>query len=193
MDNLVGIALLLIIVCGLYYFWYKCQMFAVSKVALIMGLVFWPAGVITGIYWAIKDIFLFRNFPQHPNSSGSDPVNMNIKSVESVEPTINYWSESEKFRDMNFNRYPSSAIHDDDKNIDKSKKTVSSVKEETAFESLTLDQAYVQALDEYESKNFDRALYARLLAESDGKEELVKSRYIKLRAENLLKSNGPPC
>ena len=49
------------IVGGLYYFWFKCQIFAVSKLVLLMGVLMWPVGAVVGIYWAIKDFFLFRN------------------------------------------------------------------------------------------------------------------------------------
>jgi hypothetical protein len=48
------------IVGGLYYFWFKCRLFAVSKVLLVIGILIWPFGAIVGIYWAIKDYFLFR-------------------------------------------------------------------------------------------------------------------------------------
>jgi hypothetical protein len=47
------------------------------------------------------------------------------------------------------------------------------------------DDAYLKALDEIETGNIERSIYARALAESDGKEEMVKARYIKLRVEKF--------
>lgn len=191
MNNLLGILLLLLIVCGLYYFWYKCQMFAVSKVALIMGLLFWPIGVVTGIYWAIKDFFVFRKFSREQDSVGADSENKLNPDLENAGSDLNYVKESKKFLGEDLDKYAFSAVLNNDNTVKKSEKTIAPANEAADCGGLTLDEAYLQALDEYESKNLDRALYARLLAESDGKEELVKSRYIKLRAENLLKDNNP--
>lgn len=187
MNNLAGIALLLIIACGLYYFWYKCQMFAVSKVTLIMGFLFWPAGVIAGIYWAIKDIYIFRNFSGRQEFAGENSEEKTEKSERPVDSGANYSRRSDEFRKENLDKYSFSALLDDDNPIKKNERAISPDNKVNDGERLTLDEAYLQALDEYESKSLDRALYARLLAESEGNEELVKSRYIKLRAENLMK------
>jgi hypothetical protein len=187
MNNFAGIVLLLIIIGGLYYFWYKCQMFAVSKVTLIMGFLFWPVGVIAGIYWVIKDIYVFRKFSRDEEIAGTDLGNKTEDSKQSIKSNSNYLKKSEEFRGQDLDKYSFSAVLDDGNVIKKSEKTIVPNSDISGGEPLTLDEAYLQALDEYESKNFDRALYARLLAENDGKEELVKSRYIKLRAENLLK------
>ena len=190
MNNFVGIVLLLLIIGGLYYFWYKCQMFAVSKVSLIMGFLFWPVGVITGIYWVIKDIYVFRKFSRDQEIAGTVLGNKTEDAKQSIKSDINYLKKSEEFRGGGLEKYSFSTLLDDSSVIKKSEKTVVLTGDVSDGERLTLDEAYLQALDEYESKNFDRALYARLLAENDGKEELVKSRYIKLRAENLLKNNN---
>lgn len=198
MNNFVGIVLLLLIIGGLYYFWYKCQMFAVSKVSLIMGFLFWPVGVITGIYWVIKDIYVFRKFSRDQEIAGTVLGNKTEDAKQSIKSDINYLKKSEEFRGKGLEKYSFSTLLDDSNVVKKSEKTVvlTIIRDATLTgdvsdgERLTLDEAYLQALDEYESKNFDRALYARLLAENDGKEELVKSRYIKLRAENLLKNNN---
>ena len=109
---------------------------------------------------------------------------------QSIKSDINYLKKSEEFRGGDLDKHSFSALLDDGNVIKKSEKTVVPTSDVSDRGRLTLDEAYLQALDEYESKNFDRALYARLLAENDGKEELVKSRYIKLRAENLLKNNN---
>lgn len=45
---------------GLYYFWYKSQMFAVSRLLFFTGILISPVGAIIGFYWAIQDFFIFR-------------------------------------------------------------------------------------------------------------------------------------
>jgi len=119
---------------GLIYFWYKCQMFAVSKLALVIGLLITPVGAIVGIYWAIKDFFLFR------------------KSTKNEE--IEFEIEKKIY--------------------------------ETNNNSAKSDKLYLDALEEYESDKKDKALYARLFAENDGKEELVKAKYITFRVEQMI-------
>jgi hypothetical protein len=51
------------------------------------------------------------------------------------------------------------------------------------------DQLYLQALENYENGDIDKALYARLFAENDGKEELVKAKYITLVVQKRVQSN----
>ena len=162
-------------------------MFAVSKVTLVMGFLFWPVGVITGIYWAIKDIYLFRKIPLRQEFTGANSEEKTEKSERPIDPDANYSRRSDEFRKENLDKYSFSTLFDDGNPIKKSEREISPANKVNDGGRLTLDQAYVQALDEYESKILDRALYARLLAESEGNEELVKSRYIKLRAENLMK------
>jgi len=122
---------------GLAYFWYKCQMFAVSKFVLLMGVLISPVGALVGIYWVIKDFFLFRN----PSTSGKDKL------------------ENERKENTN------------NKN--------------TAIP----DEFYLQALEDYENGNIDKALYARLFAENDGKEEVIKAKYITLIVQKMVLSN----
>jgi len=122
---------------GLVYFWYKCQMFAVSKFALLMGILIMPVGAIVGIYWAIKDFFLFRK------SNKNEEIDFEIEKK----------------------------IYEANNNSAKS------------------DKIYLDALEEYESDKKDKALYARLFAENDGKEELVKAKYITHRVEKMIQSN----
>ncbi len=122
---------------GVVYFWYKCQMFAVSKLALLVGLLITPVGAIIGIYWLIKDFFLFGK------SNKNKEVNFKIEK----------------------NTY--------EKNNDPIKS----------------DELYLDALEEYESDKKDKALYARLFAENDGKEELIKAKYITYRVEKMIQTN----
>ena len=122
---------------GHVYFWYKCQMFAVSKFALLMGILIMPVGAIVGIYWAIKDFFLFRK------SNKNEEIDFEIEKK----------------------------IYEANNNSAKS------------------DKIYLDALEEYESDKKDKALYARLFAENDGKEELVKAKYITHRVEKMIQSN----
>ena len=113
---------------GLVYFWYKCQMFAVNKFVLLMGVLISPVGALVGIYWLIKDFFLFRN----PSTSSKDKFESEING-----------------------------------NANNKNTTIP-------------DQLYLQALENYENGDIDKALYARLFAENDGKEELIKAKYITL-------------
>ena len=122
---------------GLAYFWYKCQMFAVSKFVLLMGVLISPVGALVGIYWVIKDFFLFRN----PSTSGKDKLENERKENASNKNT---------------------AIP---------------------------DEFYLQALEDYENGNIDKALYARLFAENDGKEEVIKAKYITLIVQKMILSN----
>ena len=137
MNDLTGPILLITIVVGITYFWYKCQCFAVSKFLLIMGVLFLPVGVLVGIYWAIKDFFLFRNSKSNA-----------------------------KFTYKN-----------GEKDILENKDTP------------VTNEMYLNALEEYESKDKDKALFARLYADNDGKEELVKAKYITQRVEQMIKKN----
>ncbi len=122
---------------GLVYFWYKCQMFAVSKFVLLMGVLISPVGALVGIYWVIKDFFLFRN----PSTSSKDKFESEING-----------------------------------NANNKNTTIP-------------DQFYLQALENYENGDIDKALYARLFAENDGKEELIKAKYISLVVQKRVKSN----
>ena len=122
---------------GLVYFWYKCQMFAVSKFVLLMGVLISPVGALVGIYWVIKDFFLFRN----PSSSSKDKFESGIKGNSNNKNTT------------------------------------------------IPDELYLQALENYENGDIDKALYARLFAENDGKEELIKAKYISLVVQKRVKSN----
>ena len=129
-------ALFLLMFCGgLTYFWQKCQMFAVSKFALLMGVLMWPFGaVVIGIYWVLKDFFLFRK------SNKNEELDFEIEKM----------------------------IYEANNNSTKS------------------DKLYLDALEEYESDKKDKALHARLFAENDGKEELVKAKYITHRVEQMI-------
>ena len=137
MNDLTIAIICISIVGGLYYFWHKCQMFAVSKFALLIGILIWPIGVIIGIYWGIKDFFLFRK------------LNKNEE--------INFEIEKKIF--------------------------------ETNTNSEKSDKLYLDALEEYESDKKDKALYARLFAENDGKEELIKAKYITHKVEKMIQTN----
>lgn len=134
MNDLTAAVFAISIVGGLYYFWFKCQIFAVSKLTLLIGILMWPVGALVGIYWAIKDYFLFRN--AHRSEEEKDV------------------SETEEKENKNF--------------------------------SSVSDNLYLEALEEYESDKKDKALYARLYAENDGKEEVVKAKYIKQRVEKII-------
>ena len=134
MNDLTAAIFCISILGGLYYFWYKCQIFAVDRFTFIMGILMWPIGALVGIYWAIKDFFLFR------------------KSTKSEETQF----EIEK------------KIYEKNNNSAKS------------------DKLYLDALEEYESDKKDKALYARLFAENDGKEELIKAKYITHRVEQMI-------
>ena len=122
---------------GIAYFWYKCQMFAVSKFVLLMGVLISPVGALVGIYWLIKDFFLFRN----PSTSSKDKFETGING-----------------------------------NANDKKRTIP-------------DEFYLQALENYENGDIDKALYARLFAENDGKEELIKAKYITLVVQKRVQSN----
>ena len=122
---------------GLVYFWYKCQMFAVNKFVLLMGVLISPVGALVGIYWVIKDFFLFRN----PSTSSKDKFESGING-----------------------------------NANNKNTTIP-------------DQLYLQALENYENGDIDKALYARLFAENDGKEELIKAKYITLVVQKRVQSN----
>jgi hypothetical protein len=45
---------------GLIYFWYKSQMFAVSKLLFFLGILVAPIGAVIGIVWALQDLVIFR-------------------------------------------------------------------------------------------------------------------------------------
>ena len=122
---------------GIAYFWYKCQMFAVSKFVLLMGVLISPVGALVGIYWVIKDFFLFRN----PSSSSKDKFESGIKG-----------------------------------NTNNKNTTIP-------------DKLYLQALENYENGDIDKALYARLFAENDGIEELIKAKYITLVVQKRVQLN----
>jgi hypothetical protein len=136
MNDIIAATTGLLIASGLYYFWLKCRIFAVSRFSFFMGLLIWPIGAIIGVYWAISDFLIFRK-------KGNSEDKKNKVEV--------YQNE---------------------------------VKE---FLSDTND-LYLIALDEYESDKKDRALYARLFAEYDGNEDVVKARYIKQKVEKLIQS-----
>jgi hypothetical protein len=125
------------IVGGLYYFWYKCKIYAVDRFTFFMGILMWPIGALVGIYWAIKDLFLFHK------------ANKNEEIDFEIEKKIY----------------------------------------ETNNNSAKSDKLYLEALEEYESDKKDKALYARLFAENDGKEELIKAKYITYRVEKMIQSN----
>ena len=122
---------------GLVYFWYKCQMFAVNKFVLLMGVLISPVGALVGIYWVIKDFFQFRNSSTSSKDKFESEINGNANNKNTTIP----------------------------------------------------DQLYLQALENYENGDIDKALYARLFAENDGKEELVKAKYITLVVQKRVQSN----
>ena len=122
---------------GIAYFWYKCQMFAVSKFVLLMGVLISPVGALVGIYWVIKDFFQFRNSSTSSKDKFESEINGNANNKNTTIP----------------------------------------------------DQLYLQALENYENGDIDKALYARLFAENDGKEELVKAKYITLVVQKRVQSN----
>ncbi|HVL54879.1 MAG TPA: hypothetical protein VM491_00105, partial [Burkholderiaceae bacterium] len=53
-----------------------------------------------------------------------------------------------------------------------------------------VENPYEQALNELESRTVHRATWARAIAEGDGDAEKTKARYIRLRAEALIRSSG---
>ena len=122
---------------GLVYFWYKCQMFAVNKFVLLMGVLISPVGALVGIYWVIKDFFQFRNSSTSSKDKFQSEINGNANNKNTTIP----------------------------------------------------DQLYLQALENYENGDIDKALYARLFAENDGKEELIKAKYITLVVQKRVQSN----
>jgi len=134
MNDLTAAIFGISIVGGLYYFWYKCQIIAVDRFTFFMGILMWPIGALVGIYWAIKDFFLFRK------SNKNEELDFEIEKM----------------------------IYEANNNSAKS------------------DKLYLDALEEYESDKKDKALYARLFAENDGKEELVKAKYITFRVEQMI-------
>jgi len=133
MNDLYFAIVMFIFIGGLYYFSHKCMVSAVSRVQFFVGMLVFPIGAAIGIYWAIKDFFLFRN------------INSNVEVNPKSEPANNAFSNNMR----------------------------------------TSDELYLKALDEYERGSKDRALYARLYAENDGDEALVKAKYIKHRAEQM--------
>lgn len=188
MNDLTSAIFLLMMVGGIFYFWYKCQMFAVSKTALFLGLLMWPVGVMIGIYWAIKDVFVFRNFSRNDESKNDHEKVVDEENKFDALGETNYSMARDKYKNdrLDKNLY-TSLLSETDGSGDAAKKyNLNDIKYKES--NLSLDEAYLQALDEYESKDLDRALFARLLAENDGKEEVVKARYIKMRAEKLLKN-----
>ena len=122
---------------GLVYFWYKCQMFAVNKFVLLMGVLISPVGALVGIYWVIKDFFQFRNSSTSSKDKFESEINGNANNKNTTIP----------------------------------------------------DQLYLQALENYENGDIDKALYARLFAENDGKEELIKAKYITIVVQKRVQSN----
>lgn len=78
MNDLTAAIFCISIVGGLYYFWFKCQIFVVDRFTLFMGILIWPVGALVGIYWAIKDFFLFRE------SKRNIEVNFENKEKDSV-------------------------------------------------------------------------------------------------------------
>ena len=72
---------------GVVYFWYKCQMFAVSKLALLVGLLITPVGAIIGIYWLIKDFFLFRK--SNKNKEVNKDKNEREKRLDELKQKYN--------------------------------------------------------------------------------------------------------
>lgn len=119
---------------GVVYFWYKCQMFAVSKSVLLIGLLVTPVGAFVGIYWAVKDFFVFRKNNRHVEENFDTKEKSNV-----IEKGIEIPNE-----------------------------------------------IYLDALEEYENGKKDKALYARIFAENEGKEEIVKAKYITHRVKQMI-------
>lgn len=189
MTEVTGAIFLLFMIGGLYYFWYKCQMFLVSKIALISGLLLWPAGMVIGIYWAIKDIFLFGDFGKKEDLKNNQKI-IDGGGGNGLQSDVNYSRALEEYQNKNLDKdVAATFLGENDVNGGAAKKYEAN-NDLRSEKYLSLDDAYLQALDEYESKNLDRALFARLLAENDGKEDIVKARYIKLRAEKLTKNGN---
>lgn len=53
------------------------------------------------------------------------------------------------------------------------------------------NEPFLNAMSEFETEKRDKALYARLFAENDGKEELIKAKYIKIKAEAQINLSPP--
>ena len=53
------------------------------------------------------------------------------------------------------------------------------------------NEPFLNAMSEFETEKRDKALYARLFAENDGKEELIKAKYIKIKAESQINFSPP--
>jgi hypothetical protein len=60
MNDLTTAIIAISVVGGLYYFWFKCQIFAVSKILFFTGVLMWPVGALIGIFWAMRDFYKFR-------------------------------------------------------------------------------------------------------------------------------------
>ena len=164
-------------------------MFLVSKIALISGLLLWPAGMVIGIYWAIKDIFLFGDFGKKEDLKNNQKI-IDGGGGNGLQSEVNYSRALEEYQNKNLDKdVAATFLGENDVNGGAGKKYEAN-NDLRSEKYLSLDDAYLQALDEYESKNLDRALFARLLAENDGKEDIVKARYIKLRAEKLTKNGN---
>jgi nucleoside permease NupC len=59
MDDLVtGLSAMLFLTC-IVYFTYKARFFGVSIFTIILGYLFFPIAFFTGLYWIVKDIFLW--------------------------------------------------------------------------------------------------------------------------------------
>jgi uncharacterized RDD family membrane protein YckC len=78
--------------------------------------------------------------------------------------------------------------------VAKTKVVQSNVELESSYENTNINSvssnsnnAYLLALNEYETNNIDRGLYAKLFAENEGNEAIVKAKYIKQKAENKIK------
>jgi len=55
--SILGIILVSLVLGGLLYFWQKASVHGVSSITMILAFIFFPVGVIIGLYWAFSDLY----------------------------------------------------------------------------------------------------------------------------------------
>jgi hypothetical protein len=59
MNNLLIGTTVLIFIGGAIYFWQRARIFGFGVPTLIIAYLFFPVASIVGLYWFIKDIYIF--------------------------------------------------------------------------------------------------------------------------------------
>ncbi len=73
MEDLRNASFAMTIVTGAVYFWYKARFFNVGWIKIILGYMFFPVAVVMGLYWAIRDCWMF-GFPSRLSDSRKDGI-----------------------------------------------------------------------------------------------------------------------